>query len=246
MIAPTAAYADVEPPPGTADTVNVAASDVPAVGTNGRPTVAAWRLIATLGITGALAGLLIVLVHDWARPRIEAYQAQVLRLAVQEVLHQPARYDRLFVYAGAITSLLPAGTDSTGVERVYLGYDANELPVGFAIVTSKAGFQDQIRVIFGFDPRSGRLLGMKVLESKETPGLGDKIEKDSGFVAAFRGVSAPLLGVKSGSGKGDPHEVDMITGATISSRTIVDAINLALERLRPQLEDYMDAGRIDR
>ena len=31
------------------------------------------------------------------------------------------------------------------------------------------------------------VIGMKVLESKETPGLGDKIEKDSAFVAEFRG-----------------------------------------------------------
>src|SRR5690606_21013167 len=106
-------------------------------------------------------------------------------------------YDALFVHDGGITATLPAATDSTGVERVYLGYDAAGEPVGFAVVASKAGFQDQIRVIFGYDPRTGALLGMKVLESKETPGLGDKIEKDSSFVAEFIGVHTPLLGVKS-------------------------------------------------
>lgn len=246
MIAPTAAHADEMTSPGNDRAANPAVPSTPAAGAHGRPPVAAWRLIATLAVTGALAGLLIVLVFGWARPRIEAYQAEVLRNAVQEVLHQPARYERLFVYAGTLAPQLPAGTDSTRVERVYLGYDANDVPIGFAIVTNKAGFQDQIRLIFGFDPHGGRLLGMKVLESKETPGLGDKIEKDSAFVAGFRGVSVPLLGVKSGSGKGDPQEVDMITGATISSRTIIEAINLALERLRPQLESYTRADAVDR
>ena len=110
------------------------------------------------------------------------------------MLHQPERYDRLFVHDGRITAELPAGVDSTGVERVYLGFDGSE-PVGFAIVTAKAGFQDVIRLIFGYDPRTRELLGMKVLESKETPGLGDKIEKDSAFVAEFRGVVTPLAGV---------------------------------------------------
>ena len=174
----------------------------------------AWRLLATLGFAGALAGLLIVLAYGWAQPRIEAHQAAVLRLAVQEVLRQPARYDALFVHDGRIAATLPAGVDSAGVERVYLGYDA----------------------------ATRRLLGMKVLESKETPGLGDRIEKDSAFVSAFRGVATPLLGVKSGAGRSEENEVDMITGATISSRTLIDAINAALARLGPLLEAYEPGG----
>jgi electron transport complex protein RnfG len=207
-----------------------------------KPAAPAWRLLATLGVAGGIAGLLIVLTFDWAQPRIEAHQARVLRLAVQEVLLEPARYEALFVYDGAITATLPAGVDSVGVERVYLGYDATGAPVGFAVVTSKAGFQDQIRLIFGYDPRTGRLLGMKVLESKETPGLGDKIEKDSSFVAEFAGVASPLVGVKSGAGRGEANEVDMITGATISSRTLIDAINAALARLGPMLGTYATGG----
>jgi electron transport complex protein RnfG len=82
---------------------------------------------------------------------------------------------------------------------------------------------------------------MKVLESKETPGLGDKIEKDSAFVNQFYGVQSPLVGIKARDNSGDPHEVDMITGATISSRTIIKAINNALERLGPLLDQYMAA-----
>ena len=223
---------DAMPSPGT-DADPAAAVEPPAV--------PAWRLLGTLGGAGAIAGLLIVSVYGWAQPRIEAHQARVLRLAIEEVLHQPERYDRLFVHDGRITAELPAGVDSTGVERVYLGFDGSE-PVGFAIVTAKAGFQDVIRLIFGYDPRTRELLGMKVLESKETPGLGDKIEKDSAFVAEFRGVVTPLAGVKSGAGRGEPGEVDMITGATISSRTIIDAINQALGRLAPMLDAWPAGG----
>jgi electron transport complex protein RnfG len=83
---------------------------------------------------------------------------------------------------------------------------------------------------------------MMVLESKETPGLGDKIEKDEAFVSQFDGAIAPLLGVKSGAGTGDPSEIDMITGATISSRTIINIINETLERLGPLIEAYGEEG----
>jgi len=202
------------------------------------PPASPWRLLGTLALAGAFAGLLIVLAYDWAQPRIEAHQARVLRIAVQEVLHQPASWDRLFVHAGTLVGSLPADADSTALERVYVGFDAAGREVGFAIVAAKPGFQDVIRLIFGYDRATGTLLGMKVLDSKETPGLGDKIEKDSSFVAAFHGTESPLVGVKAGAGEGAANEVDMITGATISSRTIIDAINDALARLRPVLERY--------
>ena len=43
-------------------------------------------------------------------------------------------------------------------------------------------------------------------------------------IGGFREARAPLAGVKAGAGKGDEEEVDLITGATISSRTVVDII----------------------
>jgi electron transport complex protein RnfG len=198
----------------------------------------AIRLLGTLGVAGALAGLLLVMVHQWTQPRILAYQARVLEAAIQDVLGGPERYETLFVVEGTLTAELPAGVDSLAVERVYVGYDANDQPAGFAIPGAKPGFQDVIRLIFGFDPATDQVLGMKVLESKETPGLGDKIEKDSVFVARFVGALTPLEGIKAGSGTGDPAEIDMITGATISSRTVITIINERLEALSPELRAY--------
>ena len=82
------------------------------------------------------------------------------------------------------------------------------------------------------------MLGMKVLESKETPGLGDKIVKDTAFISQFARVEGPVVGVKAGQGKGNPNEIVMITGATISSRSLIKAINATLERVGPLLATY--------
>ena len=205
--------------------------------------VPAWRLISTLAAAGGLAGLAIVLVFGWAEPRIEAHRAEALRAAIEEVLGGPERYETLFVVDGSLAAAPPAEIDSAGLDRVYAGYDAAGARIGFAIAGEQPGYQDIVGLIFGFDSETDRLLGMKVLESKETPGLGDKIEKDSAFVTSFEGAAPPISGVKQGAGAGHASEVDMITGATISSRTVIEIINRRLEALRPMIERYSAEGR---
>ena len=204
-----------------------------------KPDVPAWRLLVTLGVAGALAGFLLVFVFQLTAPIIERNKAERLAAAVQEVLKAPHHYDTLYVVDDALTTELPSGADPRQYDQIYRGYTEDGSEIGYAIASGEPGFQDIVRVIFGYDHDAGAVLGMKVLESKETPGLGDKIEKDSAFVVQFDGVLAPLEGVKPRDGTGDPHEIDMITGATISSRTVIKVINNALARLEPMLESYI-------
>jgi electron transport complex protein RnfG len=213
---------------------------VPSAADQATHRVSARTLLTTLGGAGALAGALLVFAFQATQPTILANKARELADAIGEVLQDPARWDTLYVVDGALRREVPAGTDARGLERVYLGYDATGRRIGFAVESGAAGFQDRIGLIFGYDAATGRLLGMKVLASTETPGLGDKIYKDTAFVAQFHGVAAPLRGVKRGAGRGDSTEVDMITGATISSRAVIRAINDALTRLRPLLDAYRE------
>ena len=201
----------------------------------------AFRLLGTLGLAGALSGLLLVMVHTWTQPRILAHQARVLREAIHEVLGGPERYETLFILDGQLQTQLPAGTDSTELDRIYLGYDADGRALGYAIAGAEPGFQDVISLLFGFDPSRGQVMGMKVLDHRETPGLGDKIEKDSTWLARFAGVEVPLLGVKANRSSGARGEVDMITGATISSRAVIQIINHRLEELQPVLNTDLAA-----
>jgi electron transport complex protein RnfG len=71
---------------------------------------------------------------------------------------------------------------------------------------------------------------MKVLESKETPGLGDKIGKDPAFLANFDALDVTLgddrqalrhaIEVVKAGAKQQPWQIDAITGATISSKAV--------------------------
>jgi len=201
-----------------------------------------WRLVATLGVAGALAGFLIVFVYVATLPAITAYKAEMLRAAISNVLGAPHHFDTLYVVDGALVDELVDGQEPNNYDQIYPGYSEDGTQIGIAIQAAEFGFQDVVRVIFGYDEESKTILGMLVLEHKETPGLGDKIVKDLEFVGQFINGATPLVGVKIGQGRGGQDEIDMITGATISSRAIIRIINNALERLDPMIEAYNGGG----
>ena len=199
--------------------------------------VSTFRLIATLAVAGVLAGILIATVNQHTKPIIDAYRAEQLRLAVYEVLPDAERYTTFYLVDGALSATLPEGAKESEYKRIYAGYDGSGGPVGVALSRGESGFQDVILVILGFDPASNTVSGMKVLESKETPGLGDKIFKDQAWVDQFFArPQTPLIPVKPGSGKGRPGEIDTITGATISTKAVIQIVNNAIAEWAPLLE----------
>lgn len=200
-------------------------------------SVSTFRLVATLAVAGALAGLLIVLVNQHTKPIIDKYKAEQLQKAVYEVLPGVERYNTFYLVDDALSLNLPEGAKESEYKRIYVGFDDSSKVNGVAISRGESGFQDVVQVIFGFDPANGKLLGMKVLDSKETPGLGDKIFKDMAFVDQFFAEpDTPLIAVKAGAGKGQPGEIDTITGATISSKVVIDIINHGLEEWKPLID----------
>jgi Na+-translocating ferredoxin:NAD+ oxidoreductase subunit G len=209
------------------------------------PSVSPLRLLLTLGGAGALAGLLIVGVYQATLPAIEAHRAAALAAAVEEVLGAPHSFRTLYLVDGELRDQVPEGRDAAALERVYPGYREDGSLIGFAIEGARPGFQDVIQVIFGYEPATCSVLGMRVLRHLETPGLGDKIVTDREWVDQFEGARPPLVDRKPGEAT-EPHEVDMITGATISARTVMLAINDAVEKWHDLLEGYRpEAGADD-
>ncbi len=202
-----------------------------------------WKLLAMMTTAGAVAGLLIVSSYQVTLPRIERHKGEVMREAVQEVLKAPKSFDTLYLRNGALVTSLPPGTNVKGIERIYLGHDASGKRIGFAVSATENGFQDPVTVMFGYDAAAHSLLAMRVISNRETPGLGDRIEKDSAFVNGFANAVAPLTGVKAGAGKGRREEVAMITGATISSRAVIRIINNAIARWQPLMDAYHEETR---
>jgi electron transport complex protein RnfG len=201
----------------------------------------AWRLLLTLALAGAGSGWMVATVYNVTIPAVRKHAAEQLNLAVREVLKEPARWDTLYLAGNALSRTAPVGVDLAEAPKAYVGYDASGQQVGVAVTAAEPGFQELLTLMIGFDPASGTLIAFKVLDQKETPGLGDKIERDTAFGAQFVGRVAPVVGVKGRAGK-PPSEVQTITGATISSRAVIRIVNNAVARWRPLLEAWEKGG----
>jgi len=200
--------------------------------------VRSWKLLAMMTGAGAIAGALIVTAYHVTLPRIEQHQGEVMQAAINEVLKAPASYDTLYLVGASLVKALPPGTSAKGLSQVYLGHDASGKRIGFAISAAENGFQDLVTLMFGYDASARKLIAMKVVGNKETPGLGNKIETDSAFLNGFVNAVAPLNGVKKDRGKSAPNDVVMITGATISSRAVIRIIDNAIAHWQPLLDAY--------
>lgn len=219
---------------------------------SGQPTISTAEnpgslkmLRAMVGI-GVLCSLLIVLTYEGTLPRIERLKAEALEQAIFKVV--PAiTQTSAFTYEEGSGFKLSDSKD--GGQVVYAGYDDDGTLMGFAIGASGKGYADVIRMLYGYDPEKEQVVGFYVLESKETPGLGDKIEKDDDFQANFDGLDVSLNEaggitnaiepVKHGT-KTNPWEVDAITGATISSRAVSNALAESTQKWVPLIKKHLE------
>lgn len=192
-----------------------------------------FRLIATLGLAGFLSGACLVGAFLYTQPLIQAARARAMEAAIYEVLPGCKRFEAMVLSDG---KLVPSKSGSDE-NRVFAGYDAEEQLVGYAIESGISGFQDVISALFGYVPQSQTIVGLKILESRETPGLGDKIFKDPEFAENFKKlqVEPEIRLVKKGE-KQNPNEVDAITGATISSKAVVGLLNSGVGKWQEVLD----------
>jgi electron transport complex protein RnfG len=86
------------------------------------------------------------------------------------------------------------------------------------------GYSGSIRLLVAVDP-NGRLLGVRVLEHRETPGIGDAIdERKSGWIRAFTGRSLTDPPADRWRVRKDGGDFDQFTGATVTPRAVVQAV----------------------
>ena len=189
----------------------------------------AIRMILVLVILGSVSGIMLTGVYNYASPLIQENERQEKIRAVTE-------------------KALPDAVDFREVTKggvlIYEGIDEKGSVVGYAFTAEGNGYQGKIKLIAGLDTNLEHLKGIEILESSETPGLGDKITEDE-FKSQFRGLyispeiiftKAPVSkdkeadGVTTASPKSDA--VQAITGATISSKSVVDILNKEIARVR--------------
>jgi len=180
----------------------------------------------TLAIIGAICAALVASTFMLTRERIAANEQAWLERSLEPALGGLS-YD-----GGATESMLiiPAphelpGSDDVVVYRVY----SNGQPVAalFA-VTARDGYAGPIRILLGIQ-YNGTVTGVRILEHRETPGLGDRIVSTrSDWVFQFDGKSLGNPELKSWELKRDGGQFDQLSGASVTPRAVLKAVKETL------------------
>jgi len=175
------------------------------------------NMVMTLLIITGVASVALAFVYNATKgPIAEAKQAK-LEEAIGNVLPE---FDKL----SEEKKITPAdGNDELSFYDAYKG----ETYVGTAIKTfTDKGFSGRIWIMVGFAP-DGSIVNTAVLEHKETPGLGDKMDVAKGtFPLQFKEKNPASFKLSVTKDGGD---VQAITAATISSRAFCDATRRAYD-----------------
>ncbi len=208
--------------------------------------ISGTRMVVALGSIGVWAAVVLVLTYLGTLPAIERNRAEALERAIFDVVPGAVARRGFEVRDG---ELVADNGEPTGAPLYYAAYDPAGRLVGVAVPAEGQGFQDVLRVLYGYAPECRCIVGFKVLESKETPGLGDKIETDPVFRANFDALDVslddagallnPPALVKRGQ-KTELWQVEGITGATISARAVTNILGTSSATAVPLIERNLE------
>jgi electron transport complex protein RnfG len=218
----------------------------------GDPAKSDWlRIYAVMIGLGILCSFAIVLTYELTREPILNNQAAFRGEAGLAVL-PGAESIRVFHQDPDGRFVEGAGT-TEGTELIFAGYDAGGRLVGLAIEAAGKGYQDVIGVIYGYVPEGERIVAFRVLQSRETPGLGDRVESDPGFQANFDNLDVRLNESKDDvanaiafvphGAKESPWQIDGLSGATVTSRAIADIVSQSTRYWIPRIVARIDDFR---
>ena len=143
--------------------------------------------------------------------------------AESEAASSEAAVETVTLSDEACKAVLPDATTFEAVESATSGVQAAvKADTGWVIQASAKGFGGQVPVIVGLDA-DGAIVGVSFPENSETPGYGAQLYEEGNESAAA--LAASLVGKSGEVAIGD---VDAISGATISSKAVVEAVNTAL------------------
>lgn len=176
-----------------------------------------------LGTTALIASTYLLTKDDIALQMRQAEEKALLQIVPR------ARHDN-----SMLDDTIPVGPQSAGLglgeeRRIYVARQSGSVVAVIIPVVAPDGYTGEIGLIVGVN-RDGTIAGVRALNHRETPGLGDKVDlKKSDWVLGFNGRSLTNPTVDRWAVKRDKGDFDQFTGATITPRAVVAATLRALQ-----------------
>lgn len=173
-----------------------------------------FNMVSTLLVISIVAAISLGSVYNLTKGPIDLAKQKKQEEAIRKVLPEFDRIETMKVKANDLADSL----------QFNMAYKLDEF-VGVAINTfTNKGFSGNIKIMVGLRP-DGTIHNTSVLEHKETPGLGDKMQQNkSDWSLQFNDKNPESFNLKM---KKDGGSIDAITAATISSRAFTDAVQRA-------------------
>ncbi len=184
-----------------------------------------WYIVLVLTVIAAISGWLLAYFANYTKPYIEKNKKADIEKAIREVLPNVEYVEKKI---------------DEPKFKIFIGKDKEQNIVGYALYAVGTGFQDLITVMIGVDKDFKTLYNLRVLEQKETPGLGAKITDEKEFLMFWKNKNIQSGSIKlSKTPKSlnelSSDEVNAISGATISSRAVVNITNEAIKRAKKEI-----------
>jgi len=179
--------------------------------------LAVFAIVAT-----SLVSMTEIATHD----RIAENERQTLLAAINALVDNKSYNNDIL--ADTLSLPVTAELNTQEPTTVYRArYDGEAVAAIFTSIAPN-GYNGNIKLLVGVY-RDGSLAGVRVIQHKETPGLGDKInEKKSDWILQFAGLSLQNPVESNWQVKKDGGDFDQFTGATITPRAVIQAVKRAL------------------
>lgn len=113
-----------------------------------------------------------------------------------------------------------------GCDSFVIGLDENSKLAGMVFVTTVKSYGGDLQVMTGVD-KDGKVAGIEILQISDTAGLGMNAKKDE-FKNRFKGLTEGIT-VQKNTASAENNEVLALTGATITSKAVTNAVNTAVD-----------------
>ncbi|GLS26795.1 electron transport complex subunit RsxG [Marinibactrum halimedae] len=181
-----------------------------------------------LGLFALSTAAVLALTHEGTKERVAASERAAAQKALLQLFPEHQHDNDLLMDTVPVPEKYRSTLGTGEEDSIHVARNKN-VPIGIIVpTTARDGYSGDIRMIVGIN-MDGTLAGVRVLDHKETPGLGDKIDlKKSDWVLSFNGKSINLPQKQGWKVKKDGGEFDQFTGATITPRAVVHQVHQVL------------------
>lgn len=186
-----------------------------------------------------VAGVSLAFVNEVTKEPIAKAQDKA-RLEAYEVVYPNAEFKVMDnsdeILKASSKSLEKENLSQCSVDDVLAVMDKNGNLIGYVFsATSPSGYGGDIKVAIGVSNKTNKITGFTVLSHSETAGLGAKATEDE-FKSQFIGKSANSINYTK-NGASNDTEIDALSGATITSNAVCEAVDSALAVYNYQLKE---------